>query len=197
MRQLWVESYYDFKKYYKEKYNREFKYLAPMALWTSEMTAMEIAGAYQIFANRWIQKDIKPILKITDSKWKIIKDYTLEDKWKRVLSKIIAYKMNSILSNTKKRPNTRNQFLALDNKKQMAAKTWTSTKRISWVLRSVNLWTLWYTPQIVTLVWSWNTSWESLRWNAYWLTASWPIMKSFMEYAHKNFKVEKWWFPTK
>jgi len=192
---LWIKSVKRFKEYYKEKYKKEYKYLAPMALWTTELTTMELIWAYQIFANFWIKQEIKPILKIYDSSWKLIKDYTVNNKWEKILSKIIAYKINSILSNTKTRPKTRNQFLALDNKKQMAAKTWTSTKRVKWILRPVNLWTLWYTPQIVTIVWSWNTSWKTLTWNAYWLTASWPTLKKFMEYAHKNLKIEKWWFP--
>ena len=106
---------------------------------------------------------------------------------KRVLSELITYKINSILSSEKDRPKFRNKFLSI-KWRQMAAKTWTSTKQYKWIIRANNLWTIWYTPQIATVAWVWNTSWRQLNSKASWLLWAWPILYDFMTFAHENLK---------
>ena len=203
---FWIKSLKEFKKEYKQKYNINYTYSAPMVLWTVQITPLELAQAYSVFANNWIKNDINPILKIVDKKWKILETST-NNLWKnRIITKKEAYTMNSILSNSRDRPKSWNYFLTIPWRK-MAAKTWTSTKQYlsdkwtkdskwKWYHKKIiiprNMWTVWYTPQITTVVWAWNTTWKELLPKAYWINWAWPIMRDFMKFAHKDLPVEDW-----
>lgn len=180
MQKLWVTSL-----------NSNWNYWAPLALWTWEMTPLELASAYTVFANLWDKVEVSPILKIVDSKWNIIEEKK-DTKKVNVISAEQSYLITSIISDTTTRPSNRNSFLSLKNR-PVAAKTWTSTKQYGKKeIYPSNLWTIWYTPQITTVVWAWNTdgtklnySWNGLEWAA-------PIWRDFMEYAHRNLPVKSW-----
>lgn len=183
MKKIWVESL-----------KTHWMYWAPLALGTWEMTPLELATAYSVFANMWVKKEITPILKIVDSKWNIIEEFK-DEEWEEVISDAQTYITNSILSDTSSRPEFWNNYLSLKNR-PVAAKTWTSTKQYikNWVkdIYPANLWTVWYTPQITTVVWAWNTDWEKTNYKWNWLEWAWPIWKSFMEFAHEWKEVENW-----
>ncbi len=185
MRKLWVKSL-----------NDKWLYWAPLALWTGEMTPLELARAYTVFANMWKLVDVSPILKIVDSKWIVIEDRTKNNsEAKQVITPEQSYLITSILTNTETRPKFWNKYLSL-NWRKVAAKTWTSTKQYKkWWKKYIfpsNLWTVWYTPQVTTVVWAWNTDWRELnnKWN--WLEWAWPIWKDFMEFVHKWKDVKNW-----
>lgn len=197
MYKLWAETIADFKNEYLEKYAKSYDYWASMALWTWLMTPLELAKAYSVFANMWDKKEITPILKIIDSNWNVIQDYE-EDKFlkkNQVISEWQAYIMNSILSDTTSRPQFWNNYLSLSDR-SVAAKTWTSTKQYEKAGKKIiyprNLWTAWYTPQVTTVVWSWNTDWKELNFNWNWLEGAWPIWRDFMVYVHKDKPVKDW-----
>ena len=174
------------------------QYGAPLALWTWEMTPLELAKAYTVFANMWEKVEINPILKIVDSKWNTIEEKE-EIKKEKVISTSQTYITNTMLSDTSSRPEFWNTYLSLNGRK-VAAKTGTSTKQYerNWVkdIYPRNLWTIWYTPQITTVVWAWNTDWTELnyKWNG--LEWAWPIWKNYMEFAHKWKKAQSWKKPS-
>ncbi len=188
MKKLWVKSL---------KENNS--YGAPLWLWTWEMTPLELASAYSVFANLWVKKEISPILKIIDSKGNIIEEKMVKQKDEKVISDSQTYIINSILSDTSSRPSSWNNYITIKNR-QIASKTGTSTKQyvINWkkVKYPSNLWTIWYTPQITTVVWAWNTDGKELnnKWN--WLEWAWPVMRDFMEFAHIWKPIEKWEMPS-
>lgn len=188
MKKLWVNSL-------KTNWN----YWAPLALWTWEMTPLELATAYSVFANLWVKKEISPILKIVDSKWNIIEEKTQKAKDKQVIPAEQAYLINSILSDTWARPSSWNWFISMKNR-VVAAKTWTSTKQYlvnnETGIFPCNLWTAWYTPQITTVVWAWNTNWKEVKMSWDWLNVAWPIWRDFMEFAHKWKVAETWKRPA-
>mgnify|MGYP005621552103 CR=1 FL=1 len=192
MKSLWVKSLQNHGYYW-----------APLSLWTWEMTPLELATAYSVFANMWEKKEITPILKIVDSKWNVIEDNSIstEKEKKQVISELQAYITNSMLSDTSTRPSFWNTYLSLDDR-LVWAKTWTSTKQSvkedgEKDIRPSNLWTAWYTPQITTVVWAWNTSGEKVDYKWNWLEWAWPIWKEFMEFAHKWKEVISWEAPEK
>jgi penicillin-binding protein 1A len=199
MEKLWVKTLRAFKQEYKEKYPwRNYIYAAPMALWTWLMTPLELAWAYSTFANMGIKKEINPITRIVDRKWNIIEgrdEKEVLEKQEPIIDPSLAYIMNNILSNTESRPSFWNTYLSLSWRK-MAAKTGTSTKQYTKddekIIAPRNLWTVWYTPQITTVVWAWNTNGKELFFNWNWLEAAGPIMKDFMEYAHIWKESESW-----
>lgn len=196
----------EFKKKFKEKYWYEYNYSAPMVLWTVQISALELAWGYTVFANNWVRKVITPITKIIDDKWKVILDNKKYLNQQRVIDKKWAQEMNTILSDSTKRPKDWNYFLTIPGRK-LAAKTWTSTKQYlakkwsrdsKWrlyrkrIIFPRDLWTVWYTPQITTVVWVWNTSWKELKPKAYWINWAWPIMRNFMDFAHKWLPILNW-----
>ena len=177
---LWIESL-----------NGWSYYGWPLAIWTWEVKPLELAQAYSVFANQWVRKDITPILRIEDKKWNIIENNENSwKKWTQVLSDAAAYIITTILSDPANRPNDFwNNVLTLKDRK-VAAKTWTSNKDVTvkWKEKKIlpsDLWTAWYTPQITTVVWAWNTDWSPTKWSCDWLNCAAPIWHSYMEYAHK------------
>ena len=187
MKKLWVKSLKD-----------SWTYWASLALWTWEMTPLELAWAYSVFANMWIKKEKSPILKIIDSKWNIINEKDNENDW-RVISENQSYIINHMLSDTTTRPKFWNKYLSL-KWRPVAAKTWTSTKQYKkwWkkIIYPRNLWTIWYTPDLTTVVWVWNTDWQQLNFKWNWLEVAWPIWNDFMELAHDWKKVRNWEKPS-
>ncbi len=175
------------------------RYGASIWLWTVEVTPFEMAKAYTVFANLWEKKEITPILKILDSKWVIIEEKIKTTKKEQVLDSATAYIINSILSDTSTRPAWWNNFISISGRK-VAAKTGTSTKQYEKNGKKIklprNLWTIWYTPQITTVVWVWNTDWREVNMSWDWLNAAWPIWRDFMTYAHKDKKALDWKMPS-
>lgn len=195
----WEKAIVNFmKSIWAESLKNHGQYWAPLALGTWEMTPLELATSYSVFANLWVKKEIIPITKIEDSKWNIIFEIENND-GNQVISKGQTYLMNSVLSNTSTRPTFWNTYLALNNR-TVAAKTGTSTKQSvkNWkkIIHPANLWTIWYTPDYTTVVWAWNTDWEKLnfKWNG--LEWAWPIWKKFMEELHKWKEVKTWKKPA-
>ena len=198
LRKFWVKSLDEVKKEYKEKYGYNYVYAAPMALGTVQITPIELAWAYSVFANNWVKNELTSILKIVDFDWKIIEEFNTEIEWEKVLEQKDAYQMNTILSSVQDRPKDWNYFLTIPGR-SLAAKTGTSSKQYKKnpedkedSIFPKDMWTVWYTPQITTVVWAWNTSWEELSWDAYWINWAWLIMKNFMIFAHKDLDVKAW-----
>ncbi len=200
MKILWVNTLWDFKKEYYNNHKKSYTYGATMALWTWLMTPLELAKAYSIFANMWKDIKINPIIKIVDSKWLIIEDIWQKNEKKQVISPVMAYIINYILSNTSFRPEFWNNYLTI-KWRSVSAKTWTSTKQYrKWWKDYIfprNLWTIWYTPQITTVVWVGNTDWKELNYKWNWLEWAWPIWKDFMTFAHKWKNIKTWKSPNK
>lgn len=174
-------------------------YWAPMALWTPEITPLDMAKAYSVFANMGYKKEVSPILKIEDSRWLIIEE-NKPSIWEKVLDDTTAYIMNYILSDTSGRPAGWNKYLTLKDR-PVAAKTWTSTKQYTKkngekVVLPKDLWTIGYTPQYTTVVWVGNTDGKEVSMNGDGLMSAWPIWRDFMNYAHIWEKVENWKMPS-
>ncbi len=178
--------------------DEKFYYWAPLALWTWEMTPLEMAWAYSVFANMWNKVEINPILKIFDSKGLLIEEKK-KSAWVKVLDEKTAYIMNYILSATYSRPDEFwNANLSLKDR-QAWAKTGTSNKTYITNGRKElfpwDLWTAWYTPQITTIVWAWNTNGKAIKLAWDWLNGAAPIWKQFMEYAHAKKEKLTWKIP--
>ncbi|QFR39440.1 hypothetical protein A9Q91_04395 [Candidatus Gracilibacteria bacterium 28_42_T64] len=198
-----IKSLVDFKKDFKKKYGYNYVYAAPMALGTVQITPLELAKAYSVFANSGVKNEVKSLLKVVDSNGKILESIETSKQGARILDEKYSYKINSILSNGEDRPKSWNHFLTIPGR-QMASKTGTSSKQYKEnpedeedIIVPRDLWTVGYTPQITTVVWAGNTSGEELTGKAYGITGAGPIMRDFMIFVHKDLKVEKWEKPKK
>lgn len=194
--QKWIIDY--LKTVGVQSLQEKFYYWAPLALWTGEMTPLEMAQAYSVFSNMWKKIEINPILKILDSKGLVIEEKK-QTPGKQVLDEKTAYIMNYILSNTASRPDEYwNTHLALKDRLAWA-KTGTSNKTYitngKTELFPGDLWTAGYTPQITTVVWAGNTNGKAIKLNGDGLNGAAPIWKQFMEYAHQNKEKATWKVP--
>jgi len=196
----WEKNIVNFmKKVWVNSLKKHWMYWAPLALWTWEMTPLELAIAYSTFANMWVKKEISPILKIVDVKGNIIEEKVEKKEEEKVISESQAYITNNILSDKTTRPEFWNNYLSLKDR-IVSAKTWTSTKQYmkngKKDIYPANLWTVWYTPQITTVVWAWNTDWSKLNYKWNWLEWAGPIWKEFMDFAHIWKEPETWKKPS-
>lgn len=196
MEKLGVTSLRDFKDEYFANYEKQYSYGASMSLGTGLMTPLEIAEAYSVYANMWYKKDLVPITKILDGKWNIIEEFIPENNsGEKVLDASTAYITNYMLSDTSARPSFWNTYLSLPGR-EVAAKTGTSTKQYTQggqdFIFPRNLWTVWYTPQVTTVVWSGNNDGKelNLKWNG--LEWSGPIWRDLMEFIHQEKPVKNW-----
>ncbi|MFA5917708.1 MAG: penicillin-binding protein [Candidatus Gracilibacteria bacterium] len=171
------------------------RYGASIGLGTVEVTPLEMAEAYTVFANLGEKKEINPIVKILDSKGVVIEEQNKTTKKEQVLDSTTAYIMNSILSDTSSRPASWNAFVSIPGRK-VAAKTGTSTMQYEKNGKKIklprNLWTIGYTPQITTVVWVGNTDGKEVNMSGDGLNAAGPIWRDFMIFAHKDKKVLDW-----
>ena len=196
----WANDIIDFMhKLWATSLEKSNKYWASLSLWTGEMTPLDLAKSYSVFANMWEKNEISPILKIIDSKWNIIEDNTKkETKKENIMTPGQAFLINNILSDSESRPGNWNSYLEIW--RQAAVKTWTSTKPVkeNWkiIQYPANLWTAWYTPQITTIVWSGNITWETMKYSWSWLEGAAPIWRDFMKYAHKWLESQRWEKPN-
>ncbi|MCP4523003.1 MAG: penicillin-binding protein [Candidatus Gracilibacteria bacterium] len=170
------------------------QYGAPLALGTGEMTPLELATAYGVFANMGKKKELTPILKIEDARGNIIHQH-VDSEGEQVISSGQTYIMNTVLSDTSTRPVYWNKTLDL-NGRAVASKTGTSNKKINDVIYPVNLWTAGYTPQYTTVAWAGNTDGENLSVRGNGLDGASGIFHDFMVELHKGSVAENWKKPA-
>ncbi|OGJ56258.1 hypothetical protein A3D88_04080 [Candidatus Peribacteria bacterium RIFCSPHIGHO2_02_FULL_52_16] len=190
-----------------------FDYGWPLALGAGETPLMEMVHGYSTFASAGEWKPVISIRHIKNQHGAILPcsrcaDPTAEGE--EVLDPRVAYQITSILSDVSARPNEYWQSVLSVPGYQAAAKTGTSNKCLRRQApkepgelenpeeasnsgnclerRPDNLWTIGYTPALVTGVWVGNASAEALSERAESLSAAAPIWRDFMGSAHKLLK---------
>lgn len=149
----------------------------------AEVKLLEHVSALSIFAREGLKIPTVSILKIEDSKGRI-----LEEKQESIPEKIfepqIARQINSILSDNKARSFIfgEKNYLTLPDR-PVAAKTGTTQ---NWR----DAWTLGYTPSLICGVWVGNSRGEEMKKGADGARVAAPIWQYFMKEALKNTEVE-------
>ncbi len=69
---------------------------AQLTLGESEVSPLDMAAAYSVFANRGLQMPATPVLKVTDAKGKVLEDDTSRS-GRRVIQEVIADNVNDVL----------------------------------------------------------------------------------------------------
>ncbi len=154
------------------------RYGLSLALGAGEVSPIEMAGAYSVFANGGVRHDIKTILKIDDNDGKTIFEYKPdEDPGREVLNPEIAYLISHILSDNQARSNHMGSNSALRiSGKNVAAKTGTTSDYR-------DAWTIGYTPSLAVAVWTGNNDNSEMKRGAAGLVVAAPIFKNFMTNA--------------
>ncbi|MFA5842797.1 MAG: transglycosylase domain-containing protein [Candidatus Gracilibacteria bacterium] len=155
----------------------------PLALGTGEVRLLDFTGAYSVFANSGIKKEITPILKIENRNGDIL------EQWKdtpgtEVLDPQAAYLINNILSDSSVHLGSRLSIAG----QHVAAKTGTSTADNGY---PTNTWTMGYTTNLVTGVWVGNADGTIMNYLADGYNCAAPIWNDFMTQALAEFSSEE------
>ena len=130
-------------------------YGPPIALGSAEVRPLDFSAVYAAFANNGEYMSPNPLLKIVDSNGNEIPIPQRETK--QVIKPAAAYMITHILADNEARPAGWNSFLALSDNRKAAVKTGTSNKKVGENILPRDLWTVGYTPQYTTVVWTGNT----------------------------------------
>lgn len=152
--------------------NDRDRYGLSLVLGGGEIKLLDLTTAYGVFANKGTLSPTTPILKVVDSKGKVLEEFK-EDK-KNVLDPQIAYQISSILSDNQARAFIFGSNSALTfGDRPMAAKTGTTSEYR-------DAWTFGYTPSIVAGVWVGNNDNTPMTAGAAGAMAAAPIWHDYM-----------------
>ena len=169
------------------------KYWAPLALWTAQIRPIDLLQAYSVFANLGVKRDLYAIERIENADGQVLEEVKAPVE-KEIFSPAASYIISRILSDNDARPESPFWRNALSIPGRIiAAKTGTSNKEITKTkILPRDLWTIWYTPQITTVVWAGNVNGKETRWNCDGLNCAAAIWKWYMEFALKDLPKEDW-----
>ena len=157
------------------------RYGLSLVLGSGEVKPVEMAGAYSVFANGGTKYPLAPVLKISDSKGKVLYDFDKDRKKpKQALDPQVAYEISSILSDNNARSFVfgANSPLHFPNR-VVAAKTGTTND-------FKDAWAVGYTPSIAVAVWTGNSNATKMKAGADGSVIAAPIFHSFIEKALVN-----------
>jgi membrane peptidoglycan carboxypeptidase len=166
----------------------------PLALGTAEARPLDMASAFGVFANTGVRHEPIAILKIENAQGEILEEHKPEMfKGEEVLDPQVAYLINNILSD---------KSVGLGDNlvvpgKITAAKTGTSNVKENGVTLPRDMWTIGYSPNLVTAVWTGNNSAKDGKpsASATGLYSAAPIWKSYMTKALENTESEDFYMP--
>lgn len=167
-----------------EKREANNLYWPPIVLGSAEVRGIDFAAAYAAFANNGQLLPPNPILKVFDPQGNEIKIDPPTPK--QVVLPAAAYMITDILADNGARPAGWNNFLALAGGRKAAVKTGTSSKKVWEATLPRDLWTVGYTPQYTTVVWTGNTDGKPASARASGMESSALIWKKFMDFAHTD-----------
>lgn len=167
--------------------DKNTSYGYPLALGAGEVRLLDMVSAYSVFANTGQKNEPIAILKVENSNGDILEEWKESDiKNDEVMDPQVAFLINDILSDStvKLGPN-----LMVDGH-TTGTKTGTSTdkNKKEGGVRPKDLWTMGYTPSLVTGVWAGNNNpgEKPLNYNADGYNAAAMIWKGFMKEALKD-----------
>ncbi|MEK7523575.1 MAG: penicillin-binding protein [Patescibacteria group bacterium] len=159
-------------------------YGPPLAIGAGNVRLVDMVQAFSAFANNGIKRDFHTILKVVDREDTVLYERKPEDnKNEEVLDPQVAYLINSVLSD-------KSVYLGANLNvpgHTTAAKTGTSNKELSPVkILPGDLWTIGYSPSVITGVWAGNSDGSATKVNADGYTVAAPIWSKFMTAALKE-----------
>jgi membrane peptidoglycan carboxypeptidase len=166
----------------------------PMALGTAEVTPLEMAEAYSVYANGGVHVEPTAILKIETADGKVLEQWDEKEVEKtNVLDPQVAYIINDILSDPSVNIGSNVYIEAINN----AAKTGTSTRDMpDGSIRPSNNWICAYTPTLVTIGWAGNANGDPLNMNGESYSTIAPIWKNYMTKMLNRLEPTEWQRPA-
>lgn len=134
-------------------FDKPERYGLALTLGGGEVTMLELATAYGVFANQGYRIDLHPILKVTDSRGKVLEEYTPPTSpifGKRVFSKGVAYIISHMLMDNGARE------MAFGSNSELRIGTQPVSVKTGTTNDYRDNWTVGYTPNYLVAVWVGN-----------------------------------------
>lgn len=175
--------------------NDSGNYGPPLALGVAEVTPLELAEAYTVFANGGYKVEPTAILKIENAEGDVLEQWEeIDVKKEEVLDPQVAFLISDILSDASVGLGANSRVESLDN----AAKTGTSNKKLpSGNILPNNGWLAAFTPDLVTITWAGNADGEPMSATATGYTTAAPIWKSYITSILPRLETAAWPRPDK
>jgi len=159
------------------------RYGLSLTLGGGEVTMLEMATAFGVFANGGYRTDLHPILKVVDKNGKVLEEYTPPNSpifGERVLPSGVAFIISDILKDN----NARSQAFGTNSELRIgnypvSVKTGTTND-----LR--DNWTIGYTPDYLVAVWVGNSNNQPMSGLVSGVTGAAPIWHDLMTYLISN-----------
>jgi len=168
-------------------YDQPPAYGLALTLGGGEVKLLEMTGAFAVFANGGVRVPPSPILRIEDSRGKVLVDNSMPA-GEQVVSPRHAYLITSILSDAQARCRAFRCPSILELSRPAAAKTGTTND-------FRDGWTIGYTPDLAAGVWVGNSN-NSPMLNLPGSAGAGHIWHSFMEAAHADLPVRNFVRPS-
>lgn len=158
--------------------NPKADYGLSLGVGTAEVKPVDMAEAFGVFANAGTKHDLKCVIKVSDSKGKVIYEYNQDrDKGRQVLDPQIAFEIASILSDN----NARSMIFGAHSQlyfpnRSVAVKTGTTSD-------NKDAWSVGFTPSISVAVWVGNNNGKVMRAGADGSIVAAPIFHTFIDKA--------------
>ncbi len=149
------------------------------AIGAVEVTPLELAQGFQVFATGGSLHRATGIVKISDANGETLEEVAASDAGAQVLDPQVAYLVDSVLSDCGARPAGWGA-LCYEPKHTVGAKTGTSNRKIGNTYLPSDLWTAVYTPSVVAVMWAGNNDGSVTAARADGLNTVAPIMKTFL-----------------
>jgi 1A family penicillin-binding protein len=154
--------------------NEPSRYGLSLVLGGGEVKLLDHTAAMSTFATEGVKNEKTPILKIEDSKGKVLEEY--KDKGEKVLDENVARAINDLLSDNNARAPVFGSSSSLRLSRPAAAKTGTTEE-------FRDAWTVGYTPNLSCGVWAGNNDNSVMRSGADGVYVAAPIWHEYMERA--------------
>ncbi len=161
------------------------RYGLSLVLGGGEVTPLEMASAFGVFANEGKRNPAKAILKVETLSGQVLEETDSNPPELQVLDPQLAYQISHVLSDNEARGlifGTRN-FLTLPG--QLAAAKTGTTQEFR------DAWTIGYTKYISVAVWAGNTDNTKMKAGADGSVVAAPIWQDFMKRFHQNKTLEQ------
>ncbi|MCL5439182.1 MAG: penicillin-binding protein [Patescibacteria group bacterium] len=163
------------------------RYGLSLTLGGGEVTMLQMATAYGVFANNGYRIDLHPILKLTDAKGKIIEEYKPPSSpifGKKVIPSSVAFIISNILSDNGAREMAfgSNSELKIDNQTVSVKTGTTNDYRDNW--------TIGYTKSLLAAVWVGNNNNSQMTGLVSGITGAAPIWHKIMANLLKDKTIE-------
>lgn len=178
------------KKFGFDSLQENGNYGYPLALGAAEITPLEMAEGYSVFANGGTRVELTPILKIENANGEVLEQWDESKVIKQeVLDPQVAFLINDILSDPSVGLGPAIRIDEIDN----AAKTGTSNKEMpNGSILPNNCWIAAFTPSLVTITWTGNADGDPMKTNADGYNIAAPIWKNYMTKISDRLEATSW-----